>query len=297
MIQGVAVLKSTITCGGLAGTKSQAIIGILEFCDERQGGKGELSLEYLRQLSDMEIIETMMRFAGVGVKTVTCVMLLCMGRDFFAVDTYVSLVHSYSLRLTPLHRHVFRISKSLGWLPSGVSDKDIAFNHLDDRIPPEYKFGLHVAFVEHGRGCVKCSANGNVTMCFVDTCNINHLVSRSSGGKSAGKGKAKGVSKGKGMSEKDLVEPTESDFLVPRQRTPSSVASPEEKPKPITSPTRVYKVLDIGSPALKTEHLVRDEKTPGGRARSSRKRATHDLGAEGQSPSSGKVPRLKTEKE
>lgn len=100
MNQGAAILKSTITCGGLAGTKSQAIIGILEFCDERQGGKGELSLEYLRELSNMEIIETMMRFAGVGVKTVTCVMLLCMGRDFFAVDTYVLLLPSLISSLT-----------------------------------------------------------------------------------------------------------------------------------------------------------------------------------------------------
>jgi endonuclease III len=39
-------------------------------------------------------------FKGVGPKTASCVLLFCLSRDSFAVDT-----------------HVFRLSKQLGWVP------------------------------------------------------------------------------------------------------------------------------------------------------------------------------------
>lgn len=43
-------LKKAITCGGLAATKSKAILGVLKRVDEREKGKGGLSLEYLREM-------------------------------------------------------------------------------------------------------------------------------------------------------------------------------------------------------------------------------------------------------
>ena len=88
MEQGSNVLKETIKCGGLAEKKSKVIISILEFLDERQGGKGVLSLEYVRELDDLAALEVFLRFDGVGVKTATCVLLLGMAREYFAVDTY-----------------------------------------------------------------------------------------------------------------------------------------------------------------------------------------------------------------
>lgn len=43
-------LAETIKCGGLAKVKAKAIIKILERIDERGGGKGELSLDYLHEM-------------------------------------------------------------------------------------------------------------------------------------------------------------------------------------------------------------------------------------------------------
>lgn len=130
-------------------------------------------------------------------------------------------------------------------------------------------------------------------MCFVETCNIDHLVSRSSGGKSKGKA----TSKGKSKKEMDLVEPTESDFLVPQPRA-SSDLSPEKKLKPISSPVRLYTGLDVNtSPVAKDEDRVPKDETPTTPTRSSRKRGMQDLAVEGTSPSSGKVSRVKREQD
>ncbi|KAK6521077.1 hypothetical protein TWF506_001310 [Arthrobotrys conoides] len=98
-------LYKAIEKGGLANIKSKAIKGILEeVCEDtkKRGGKnGEISLDYLHEKGDDEVMETLMGFKGVGVKTATCVLMFCLRRSAFPVDT-----------------HVFRISKLLGWVPT-----------------------------------------------------------------------------------------------------------------------------------------------------------------------------------
>ena len=51
-----------------------------------------------RQLDDEAIKAELTRFKGVGKKTVACVLMFCLRRKEFPVDT-----------------HVWRITKSLGW--------------------------------------------------------------------------------------------------------------------------------------------------------------------------------------
>ncbi|KAF3248871.1 hypothetical protein TWF128_007953 [Orbilia oligospora] len=101
----VKELYKAIEKGGLANIKSKAIKGILEeVCEDtkKRGGKdGDLSLDYLHEKGDDEVMETLMGFKGVGVKTATCVLMFCLRRSAFPVDT-----------------HVFRISKLLGWVPT-----------------------------------------------------------------------------------------------------------------------------------------------------------------------------------
>lgn len=74
-------LYKAIEKGGLANIKSKAIKGILEeVCEDakRRGGKdGEISLDYLHERGDEEVMETLMGFKGVGVKTATCVLMFC----------------------------------------------------------------------------------------------------------------------------------------------------------------------------------------------------------------------------
>jgi endonuclease-3 len=87
-------------------------------------------------------------YDGVGPKTASCVLLFCLGRDSFAVDT-----------------HVFRLSRLLGWVPPRA-DRVLAQAHLDQRVPNALKYGLHVLMVHHGRSCAGCkNAAGRGTAC------------------------------------------------------------------------------------------------------------------------------------
>jgi endonuclease III len=84
----------------------------------------------------------MLSFQGVGPKTASCVLLFCLQRESFAVDT-----------------HVWRISGLLGWRPKEAS-RDDTHAHLDVRIPDEDKYGLHILMVTHGKKCDECRAGG-----------------------------------------------------------------------------------------------------------------------------------------
>ncbi|KAH8892546.1 DNA glycosylase [Thozetella sp. PMI_491] len=132
-------LEEAIKCGGLSKVKSKVIIDVLEQVHERHG---DYSLEHLHSASTDRVMEELLTFRGVGPKTASCVVLFCLGRDSFAVDT-----------------HVWRITGLLGWRPAKAS-RDETHLHLDARIPDEDKYGLHVLLVSHGRSCEECRAGG-----------------------------------------------------------------------------------------------------------------------------------------
>jgi endonuclease-3 len=73
-------IEETIRGGGLSRVKARRIKAILEEV-ERQ--KGELNLEFLRHLPDGEVRSYLGQFAGVGPKTIACVMLFSRGRPAF----------------------------------------------------------------------------------------------------------------------------------------------------------------------------------------------------------------------
>ncbi|ESK94378.1 base excision dna repair protein [Moniliophthora roreri MCA 2997] len=132
--------------GGLANKKAATIQKLLTSIKERHG---EYSLQYLAEqnMTDEEIMKELISYDGVGPKTASCVLLFCLGRDSFAVDT-----------------HVFRLSKLLGWVPA-KADRVMAQAHLDRRIPDEVKYGLHVLMVQHGRVCKGCKKSGSKEPC------------------------------------------------------------------------------------------------------------------------------------
>lgn len=80
-------LQQTIHCGGLATIKGKNIYEVLLDLDGREGGLSIASLDYLHKLSDDEAMRDLLWFSGVGPKTASCVMLFCLGRSSFAVDT------------------------------------------------------------------------------------------------------------------------------------------------------------------------------------------------------------------
>src|SRR6202040_812470 len=77
-----------IKCGGLANKKAKTIQDILKAIKEKHG---DYSLQYLtsENLTDDEIMAELVSYNGVGPKTASCVLLFCLGRDSFAVDTHV----------------------------------------------------------------------------------------------------------------------------------------------------------------------------------------------------------------
>ena len=136
---GQSKLQEAIKCGGLSAVKSKVIISILRQAYEKYG---EYSLDHLHDVSNEDAMNEMLSFQGVGPKTASCVLLFCLRRDSFAVDT-----------------HVWRITGLLGWRPKKAS-RDETHAHLDALIPDEYKYNLHILLVTHGKRCDECKAGG-----------------------------------------------------------------------------------------------------------------------------------------
>ncbi|RKF72349.1 putative base excision dna repair protein [Golovinomyces cichoracearum] len=139
MACGQSKLQETIKCGGLSASKSRTIIGVLTQVYQKYG---KYSLDHLHTKSSDEAMQELLSFPGVGPKTASCVLLFCLSRESFAVDT-----------------HVWRLSGLLGWRPA-KANRDETFRHLDFRIPDEDKYGLHILLISHGRICPECRAGG-----------------------------------------------------------------------------------------------------------------------------------------
>lgn len=136
---GQAKLQEAIKSGGLSQVKSRVIISILEQVKSKYG---EYTLDHLFKKSDEEAMQELISFQGVGPKTASCVLLFCLQRESFAVDT-----------------HVYRIAGMLGWRPASAT-RDETHAHLEVRIPDEEKYGLHILMVGHGKKCDECKAGG-----------------------------------------------------------------------------------------------------------------------------------------
>jgi endonuclease-3 len=130
----VARLKATIRSGGLGQKKALAIKGIMA---KTQRLFGTPTLEPLRHLPDDECEAFLTSLPGVGKKVARCVMLYALRRNVFPVD-----------------EHCWRVSKRLGWIrqtrrnrSGSPRDED----RLQDKIPPENRYSLHVNFISLGR--------------------------------------------------------------------------------------------------------------------------------------------------
>jgi endonuclease III len=148
-----AEVVEAIRTGGLANKKAEVIQRVLREVKERHGSyslqhlagiiEGDKSKKECKVSSDEDAMKELVSYDGVGPKTASCVLLFCLGRASFPVDT-----------------HVFRISRFLGWVPSRA-DRVTAQAHLDLKVPNELKYGLHVLMVGHGRRCKGCRGRGD----------------------------------------------------------------------------------------------------------------------------------------
>ncbi|KAJ5663268.1 amidophosphoribosyltransferase [Penicillium longicatenatum] len=140
-----------------------------------------LSLNHLHSLSSEEAMIELTKYPGIGPKTAACVLLFCLQRPCFAVDT-----------------HIFRLSKWLGWIPPTGVNEVSAFNHLEVRVPDHLKYSLHQLLIRHGKDCPRCRAiTGEGAAGWNDGCVIDHLVKRTGKRKGASSAPTKVEKKGK----------------------------------------------------------------------------------------------------
>lgn len=143
--QQITRIESAIKVAGLAPKRAPWIHNMLSTArDERsvRDPSRAKHMEYVRPLSDEEIRSELLRFPGLGPKTVSCVLLFALHRPDFPVDT-----------------HVLRISKAMGWV-STSSSREKAYEHLNGTVPNDCKLDLHCLLVEHGKVCHSCASNG-----------------------------------------------------------------------------------------------------------------------------------------
>ncbi|KAF9234730.1 DNA glycosylase [Melanogaster broomeanus] len=135
------MIADAIRSGGLANRKAKVIQEALVAVKEKHG---RYDLQHLAApgVTDEQAMQELVSYGGVGPKTAACVLSFCLGRQAFAVDT-----------------HVFRLSRLLGWVPK-TADRVTTQAHLELKIPPELKYGLHVMMVRHGRTCRGCKNDG-----------------------------------------------------------------------------------------------------------------------------------------
>lgn len=129
-----AAVADAIRHGGLAETKSRFITETLGALLEEQG---DLSLDFIKGMTDEQAIGYLTRFRGVGLKTASCVLLFAFGRPVMPVDT-----------------HVYRVSLRLDFIGEGTS-REQAHALLTAITPPEDIFSFHINLIAHGRRVCK----------------------------------------------------------------------------------------------------------------------------------------------
>ena len=95
--------------------------------------RGDLDLEFLREMPPGDVRQWLLNFKGVGPKTAAIVMLFSLGMPAFPVDT-----------------HVFRVTGRLGLRPENVTE-EAAHTILEGLFPPESYTDAHLNLIRHGR--------------------------------------------------------------------------------------------------------------------------------------------------
>lgn len=129
----VSDIAAAIAGGGLAQRKAKAIKSITQILVKRFG---KPTLSPIKRMSDHECEKMLTALPFIGKKGARCIMMCALQRHVFPVDT-----------------HCWRISKRLGWVPRSLRGKlgDRVMDHLQDSIPSQLRFSLHVNFLSLGR--------------------------------------------------------------------------------------------------------------------------------------------------
>jgi endonuclease-3 len=124
-------LAETVRVAGLPETKAERIQRALERTREETGG--EYTLAFLADMDTEAATEWLTAIKGIGPKTASVVLNFEFRKPTMAVDT-----------------HVERVAKRFGLVPETASNAR-AHDVLNDLVPDDLKYELHVLLIGHGR--------------------------------------------------------------------------------------------------------------------------------------------------
>jgi endonuclease-3 len=123
-------VKAAIRSAGLANQKAPRIQGALRSITK---ARGDLSLEFLRDLDTKEAKAWLTQFKGVGPKTAAIVLQFSLDKPAFPVDT-----------------HVYRVTGRIGLRPAKMNVEK-AHDHFEELLPPETYYAAHLNIIRLGR--------------------------------------------------------------------------------------------------------------------------------------------------
>ena len=137
-----------IRIAGIANQKGPRIQAALRTITEE---RGEIELDFLREMPPDEVHAWLVKIKGVGPKTAAIVMQFSLDMPAFPVDT-----------------HIHRISGRIGLRPEKAG-REKTHEILADLFPPETYYPVHLNLIQHGRQVCKAPR----PLC--DQCNMTDL--------------------------------------------------------------------------------------------------------------------------
>ncbi|GBD92523.1 ultraviolet N-glycosylase/AP lyase [bacterium BMS3Abin05] len=123
-------VEEAIRPAGLARQKAPRIQHIIKWIENEYG---TLDIGFICDWDIDEVIQTFTQLKGIGIKTISVVLMFACGKNVFPVDT-----------------HIHRISKRLG-LISEKTSAEKAHSILGDWVPPEEAYSVHINLLRLGR--------------------------------------------------------------------------------------------------------------------------------------------------
>ena len=124
-----AAIEKNIKVAGLGKQKSKAIFELLQSLKNKQN---IISLNYIKKISDTEILDELTSYNGVGIKTASCVLLFSLDRNICPVDT-----------------HVHRVLNRIGLVKTNNPEK--TFYEILNKIPEGVAHSFHTNLIRLGR--------------------------------------------------------------------------------------------------------------------------------------------------
>lgn len=122
-------IEKIIKVAGLGKQKSKAIKNLLLSLLKE---KGRISLNHLKKVKNEEILNELIKYPGIGIKTASCLLLFSLKRNVCPVDT-----------------HVHRTLNRIGIVKTNSPDKTFYF--INGKLPDNVAHSFHTNLIKLGR--------------------------------------------------------------------------------------------------------------------------------------------------